>query len=293
MQLFWQLILSGFALGSVYALLSSGFALLYRTTRFIDFTFAISCTVAAYAALASSRNMGVPLWAACGLGVLAAIGLSLALRAVLFRWLLARSASPIELMLASLGAYVVLENCLALCFGVEAQALRTWSIQEGFTLFGARVSELELWSMVAATVSIVAMEFSVHRTHLGRAILAVAEDLELSQCAGLSTERVISCALVLGTGLGGLAGVLLALDTDIVPGLGFRALLMGFAASVVGGVRATHTAALGGLTLGVAQSVGVWRISSQWQDAIAFGLMTVCLLFRPQGLFVISVRERD
>jgi branched-subunit amino acid ABC-type transport system permease component len=108
---------------------------------------------------------------------------------------------------------------------------------------------------------------------------------------GINSDRVIFWAVALGSVLAGIAGILVALDVDMTPTMGMNALLMGVAAVIIGGVDSLPGVALGALLLGMAQHLGVWKISSQWQDAIAFFILLMFLLFRPQGFLGKRVKK--
>ena len=112
---------------------------------------------------------------------------------------------------------------------------------------------------------------------------AVANDSELARVAGIESDKIILLTFALGSALAGIAGILVALDVDMTPTMGMNALMMGVVAVIIGGVGSIPGIALGALLLGMAQHLGVWFISSQWQDAIAFVILLLFLLFRPQG----------
>jgi branched-chain amino acid transport system permease protein len=112
---------------------------------------------------------------------------------------------------------------------------------------------------------------------------AVANDSELSSALGLNSGRVIAVAFALGSALAGVAAIFIAYDTDLTPMMGFRAILMGVVAVIVGGVGSIPGALVGGLFVGLAQHLGVWKLPTQWQDAIVFLILIVFLVLRPQG----------
>ena len=112
---------------------------------------------------------------------------------------------------------------------------------------------------------------------------AVANNPELARISGIESDRVILSTFALGSALAGIAGILVALDVDMTPTMGMNALMMGVVAVIVGGVGSIPGVALAALLLGMAQHLGVWYISSQWQDAIAFVILLTFLLFRPEG----------
>ena len=113
---------------------------------------------------------------------------------------------------------------------------------------------------------------------------AVADDLELARVSGIDSDRIILWTFAISSALAGIAGILVAFDTDMTPTMGLNVLLMGVVAVIIGGSGSIPGVALGALFLGLAQHLGVWGISSQWQDAIAFIILLAFLLVRPEGV---------
>jgi branched-chain amino acid transport system permease protein len=108
---------------------------------------------------------------------------------------------------------------------------------------------------------------------------------------GINVEQIVVVAFAAGSALAGIAAILVSLDTDLRPTMGFNALLMGVVAAIVGGVGSIPGALMGGLLLGMAQHLGVWKLSTEWQDAIAFCILLIFLVFRPQGFFGLPLRR--
>jgi branched-chain amino acid transport system permease protein len=121
------------------------------------------------------------------------------------------------------------------------------------------------------------------RSRIGKAIRAVADDPDLAGAYGLNSDFVILIASAIAAALAGIAAVLVSADSDMSPAMGFRILLMAMIAVVVGGVGSTGGIALGAITIALLQHLGAWWLSSRWQDAIAYAVLLVFLLLRPQG----------
>jgi len=119
---------------------------------------------------------------------------------------------------------------------------------------------------------------------VGKAMRAVADDSLATSVVGINPERIVVWAFLLGSALAGLAGILISYETNIEPTMGFNALLKGIIASIIGGIGSIPGAALGGLFLGLAENLGIWKLPAMWKDTIAFALLIVFLLVRPQGL---------
>lgn len=278
-----QLVANGLIAGVVVALLAVGFAVLYSGSRFFVFTFGASYAWAAYTVLGLIDY--VPRWIAIGAGILVGIGIGVLLEQFIYRPIRRRGSSPLILMLASIGAYTVLQNVISMVFGDETRSLRGWHTAEGHLILGARVTDIQLTIVGVSILVLTATWLLLKRTLLGRRLRAVANDELLARVVGIHVERAVLSAAALGSGLAAIAGVLMSLDTSLIPTMGFQALLLGVVAAIVGGVNSVGGAVLGGMLLGLAQHVGVWKLPTQWQDAIVFVILVVFLIVRPQGLF--------
>lgn len=117
---------------------------------------------------------------------------------------------------------------------------------------------------------------------------AVADDPVAASMVGINPEKVIMAVFFIGSALAGAAGILISLETNIEPTMGFNAILKGIIASIIGGIGSIPGAVLGGYFLGLAENLGIWKIQSGWKDAIAFAILIVFLLFRPGGIMGIK-----
>lgn len=113
---------------------------------------------------------------------------------------------------------------------------------------------------------------------------AVADDPLAASVVGINPNKIIMIAFAIGSALAGMAGVLIAYETNLEPTMGFNAILKGIIASIIGGIGSIPGAILGGYFLGLAENLGIWKIQAGWKDAIAFGILILFLLFRPQGI---------
>jgi len=274
-------------------LVAVGFGLVFATTRFFHFAHGAVYTAGAYLALVFVKWLGLPLLPGAAAAVVLCAALGLAMELVLYRPLRRRGATPLVLLLASLGAYIVLQNTISLVFGDQTQTLRSGVVRVGLPVLGARITPVQIWIIAVAVALTVLVWLLVKKTRLGISMRAVANDPELALISGVPADTVILASFVLGSALAGAAGILVAMDVDMTPTMGMNALIMGVVAVIVGGTGSVPGIALGALLLAAAQHFGVWQISSKWQDAIAFVILLVFLLFRPQGFFGRKVRKAE
>jgi len=193
--------------------------------------------------------------------------------------------TPLIFLIASLGIYVIIQNLVSLFFGDDTKSVRSGVVKEGLEFIGARITPIQIViicsSILLATISWLLLKYN----RLGKASRAVANNPNLSEFYGISIEKIYNFVFAYGSALAAIAGILSALDTDMTPTMGFRPLMMGVIAMIIGGVGSIPGIVLGALLLGFAQNISAWYLPSQWQDAIAFSIMLIFLLFRPQGFF--------
>lgn len=278
---------------SIYTLVAIGFALIYQTTRFFHFAHAVIFTSGAYFAFLFIQILGWSYFSAIPAAIFLSLLLGGLIEFFIYKPLRGKKASSIILLLASLGIYIVLQNLISLFFGDDTKSIRTWEVKEGINVLGAYITPVQIIIILTsiALVTLVAVYLSQAKT--GKAMRAVANSQELSKFSGIKSDKIILISFAIGSALAGIAGILVALDVDMTPTMGMNMLLMGVVAMIIGGVGSIRGIVLGSLLLAAAQHLGVWYISSQWMDAIAFGLLLIFLLFRPQGFYGKKLKKAE
>lgn len=280
-----QLATNGIMAGCTYALIALGFTIIYGTVRFFHFAHGAVVAVAAYAAWACMAYLGLPFALAAIIAVVAAGGLGVLMDRFVYRPLRQRKSPSLILLLASFGMFLLVQNALQLAFGSGIKMLRDGDVSEGHRLFGAVITSTQLWIVASSVILAGAAVLFLRRTDFGKAVRAVADDQVAASLVGINSERTISLAFFLGSALAGVAGVLVALESNVYPAMGLNAAIKGIIAALIGGMGSIPGALLGGLLIGLAENVGVWGISSGWKDAISFAVLVVFLLLRPGGVF--------
>jgi branched-chain amino acid transport system permease protein len=278
-----QLIVNGVVAGAIYSLVALGFALIYQTTKFFHFAHGGVYTTGAYLAYAFIVLLGLPFSIGIICAVLVASMMGGLIELGIYRPLRRRRASSSVMLLASLGILIVMQNSISMLFGDDSKTIRNTPIAEGLSFFNARITSIQIAIVAISWGLCFLMWASLHFTRAGRIMRAVANDDELSRVVGINSNKTIFASFVLGSGLAAIAAIFISLDTDMVPLMGFHALLMGVVAVIVGGVGSVPGALLGGLFIGLVQHLGVWKLPTQWQDAIIFVMLILLLLLRPQG----------
>jgi branched-subunit amino acid ABC-type transport system permease component len=274
----------------VIAIAAVGVSLVYGILRLVNFAYGDVMAFGAYTAYLGNVTLGLPLAAAVVLAMLATATLSLGLDFVLWRPLRARRAGFMSLFLASIGLALVLRQALLLVAGPQPRAYAV-DPYKVYVLGSVRLSGAQAVAIVAATLAIVSVGLFLARTSTGRVMRALADDRALAAVSGINVGRVIAATWVLSGLLAGLAGVLAGLvQSTFDPNFGFQLLLPIFAAVVLGGIGSAYGALAGGLVLGLAMELSTWEgfaggIDAVYKPVVAFVVLIVALLLRPQGLF--------
>ena len=286
-----QLLLNSLIASSIYILVAVSFSLIYQTNRFFHFAHAVVFTFGAYFTYLFHKMLHLPFYIAIPIAVTFSTIVGCSIELGVYRNLRRKNAPPIVLLLASLGLYIVLQNTISMLFGDETKSLRSGEVQEGLLIFGARITPIQVVIIITSILLVILVAIWLKKSIMGKAMRAVANDPELALISGIDSDRVILYTFAIGSALAGIAGILVSLDVDMTPTMGMNALMMGVVVVIIGGTGSIPGIALGALLLGFAQHFGVWKISSQWQDAIAFIILFVFLLVRPQGFFGKKIKK--
>jgi len=288
-----QLILNGVIAGSIYALIALGFAVIYRTIKFFHFAHGVVYAAGAYLAYAVARRLALvaridnaylQMIIAVLAGVIGAAILGIIIDRVVYWPLRKKKAPNLVFLLASFGVFIFVQNLLQLIFGAQILTIRTGPVKEGHHILGAVITDIQITILIVSVSFCVSLWLFVQKTKLGKAMRAVADDPLAASIVGINPESITLAAFAIGSALAGIAGILVSLETNIEPTMGMNAILKGIIASIIGGIGSIPGAMFGGLFLGLAENLGIWKISAGWKDCIAFVILIVFLLFRPGGI---------
>ena len=286
-----QLLANTLLTASCVVLVGLGFSLIYRTTKFFNLAYGVLFTAWPYIVLLLNSELGLSLPIAIPLAVVAVGLIGSLLDVFVYRQLRHKGASPLILLIASLGIYVVLQNIISIIFGDESRSIRLGEVEGGINVLGARLTLIQI-SIICVSAAMVAGVVMVLRlTKIGLAIRAVGNSPQLAGVSGISNNRVVLWTGGIASALAGTGGILVAMDVNMTPTMGMQALMMGVVAVIVGGIGRIGGIVLGALLLATAQHCGVWTIGSQWQDAIAFVILLIFLIVRPEGFLGKKVRK--
>jgi branched-subunit amino acid ABC-type transport system permease component len=285
-----QLIANGLVTGSIIALAAVGVSLIYGILRIVNFAHGDYLVVGAYVALAVNIGWGGSIVLAALAAVAATAALAAGLEFALWRPLRRKDAGLFSFFIAAIGLALVLRHVV---FLVGDPGPRRYDVDvfQVYDLGGVRLSQSQLIAIGIAFAAIVFVGLMLARTGLGKAMRALSDNRALAAVAGIDVDRTVVLTWVLAGGLAGIAGLLQALILNaFTPNFGFLLLLPIFAAVVLGGIGSAYGALVGGLALGLVMELSTWNAlaggaPAVYKPVVAFGVLIVVLLFRPQGVF--------
>ena len=279
-----QLILNGIIAGSIYSLIALGFSIIYRTVKFFNLAHGVVYSVGAYFAYTLIISLHLNLTLSFFLSIALASALGIAINKFVYRPLRQQRASNLIFLLASFGVFIFLQNLIQLIYGAQILTIRTGPIKEGHNFFGTVITDIQILIVVVSIALMVLLWLFTQKTKLGKAMRAVSDNPIAANVIGIDPEKIIMISFAIGSALAGAAGILISFETNIEPIMGFGALLKGIIAAIIGGIGSIPGAVLGGLFLGLAENLGIWKISAGWKDCISFGILIIFLLIRPWGI---------
>jgi branched-chain amino acid transport system permease protein len=291
-----QTIVNGLTLGSVYALIALGYSMVYGILKLLNFAHGDVYMIGAYIGYgvlillipASGPLLPLPLIIIVML-LVAMVGCGLTGVAIeRFAYRPLRNAPRIAPLISALGVSIILQNLIQLMISPRPLSYGSGTlipVDSGVALGDMRVHTSRLLVLGVTVILMVALTYFVRNSKLGRAMRAVAMDIDAAAMMGVNVDRVIVATFLIGSALAGVAGVLVGIVFfSIQHTMGFLAGLKGFTASVVGGIGSIPGAVVGGLLLGIAEAFASVYISVTFKDVIAFVILVIVLLIKPSGL---------
>ena len=289
---FLSYLISGISLGSVYAIIALGYTMVYGIAKMLNFAHGDIIMVGGYVSLMAISSMGLPSWAAVLLAMLVCTVLGVVIEGLAYKPL--RAGPSLAVLKTAMGVSYFLQNAALLVWGANPKAYSP-VIEGAFKLFDGRltVSYIALLTVLMCLVIMVALSFFTGKTKMGKAMRACSEDKAAAQLMGINVNSTISLTFAIGSALAAIAGVLLCSSyTSLMPTTGSMPGIKAFTAAVFGGIGSIPGAFLGGLLLGIIESMAKAYISTQLANSIVFAVLIVTLLVRPAGLLGKYVPEK-
>ena len=282
--IFIEQIINGLIIGSMYALIGSGLALIYGTMRVLNLAHGEFYMLGGYFVFFLVVTYGVPSYLAIPLAIFATFVLGALIQRLTIHHLMLQEGWAFSTIAATLGLSIFLQNAALLLFGEQFQSV-PYYVSGIVELGGIRMPLQRLLMFAVAVLTIAVMTYVLKWTRLGWAIRATSQDRDAAAVVGIPAQRIYLITFGIAGALGAIAAAMLAPIYAINPWSGLPVLLKGFVVVILGGLGSFPGAIAGGLILGVVETIGVQLTSSEWRDVIAFGLMIGVIWWRPWGLF--------
>ncbi len=292
MRIFIQQIINGLTTGSVYALIALGYTMVYGIIELINFAHGEIYMIGAYGGLIlltllganHTSNLGI-VFLAMGGGMLLSMAYGFTVEKFAYKPI--RNSSRLSLLITALGASIFLQNFVMIGQGAsDKNYISLTVLNSTFSIHGVSITLNQILIFAVAIIIMLSLDMFVNKTMTGWAMKATSQDPVTAQLVGINVNNIISLTFIIGSGLAGIAGVLVGFYYGIVNFyIGYLVGIKAFTAAVLGGIGDIRGAMVGGLLLGLLESLGAAYISSDYKDAFTFIILIVILLIKPSGLY--------
>ena len=268
---FLQQLINGLALGSVYALLALGYTMVYGIIQLINFAHGDIYMIGAFAGFYTATSLKLPL----------------------IPTLLVAMAVSITLLITAIGVSLFLENGMKILVGPDPKAFPDLLNAGAISIGSIHIDAKTILMLIVSGLLVLLLQFIVYKTKVGKAMRAASFDIEAASLMGINVDNTISFTFAIGSALAGIAGVLIAISyPSITPYMGVMPGLKAFVAAVLGGIGSIPGALVGGIAIGILETLSKAYISTSFSDAIVFAILIIILLIKPAGLLGKKTNEK-
>lgn len=268
---------------SLFLMIGCSYSLIYYPTKFFHIAHAVIISSSAYLVFLFVNKFSIPFPFSIVLAILASTLLGVLCEVVIYRNMRKRNVPALAYLIASIGLYVILQNCISLFWGDDTKIINSAAIVVGHEIFGAYITTIQIITIIVSIILFITINLFLHFTATGKSIRAVASNPELCNIYGIPSNKIILIAFGIGSALAAVAGILTAMDTNMTPTFGFNLLLYGVVAMIIGGVGSNKGLIAGSLLVATAQHLTAYFIDTKWMDAVAYIILIVFLLWKPLG----------
>lgn len=291
MNLFLQQIVIGLSIGSVYALLAVGYALITSIFNFTNFGYGSIMMCGAFAAYLAVVKLGFSTYVGLAFAIVFAVLVSLITELVAYRPLRKRKSPRLYLMITAMGFNIFLLNLAIVLLGANVRYLPCTFGTDSFQIGDISITALDVYSLFASLISLAVLWIYLYRSRQGLAIRATARDTDTAGLMGINVNHVSLIVFAISGITAGIAGTFMGMKYTVYPNLGDIS-NKAFIASVIGGMGSLPGAVLGGFILGVIETMVSGYISSALRDLFSFGIMILVLIFLPNGIMGKKVHDK-
>lgn len=294
MTLFFQTLISGLNLGSIYALISLGYTMVYGIAKMLNFAHGDIIMVGAYTVISTvmlSSNMPSAVSVLVCIAVCVALGVTIEFLA--YKPL--RKSPPLAVLITAIGVSYLLQNLALLIFGSEQKSFKLALFDKLPTIEigDVQINGITLATLVTSSIIMIALTLFINKSKMGKAMRAVSEDKEAAELMGISVNKTISITFAIGSALAAVASIFYGgTYVYIRPTTGSMPGIKAFTAAVFGGIGSIPGAMLGGIMLGLIEQFSKTYISPTWSDAIVFVVLVLILVVKPTGILGKEIREK-
>lgn len=285
-----QFVFSGLTTGSIYALIALGFCIIHNATGIVNFTQVDFVSLGGLMMYTLLLSLGLPLPLAFFLGVAAVTVVGGLVERLAIRP--AKSRAVIVLIFITIGVSILMRGIFKIIWGKNQMALPSFSGDTPLIVLNAAVLPQSLWIFAITVFVVLVLHYFFSSTRVGKAMRATSFNPRAAALMGVNVNRMILLSFALSGALGAVAGIIIVPITTLSYDIGVMLGLKGFAAAVLGGYGNSFGAIIGGLVLGVMESLGAGMVSSTYKDVIAFAILLVVLFVKPSGLLGYGEKER-
>lgn len=290
--MFIQQLINGLSVGSVYALMAVGYALIYSLLNFTNFAHSITVTIGAFTTFFFLTYAMENLFLGIVAGIAVAAILASFIEFIAYRPLLKRNARRVYLMIIGLGISVMGDNLIIIAFSGRFRIFPVNFPAESIQILGANIGVVDLLIFFVSMAALLIVEWIIKKTKLGLAIRSASYSLEATSLMGVDTFKLILSIFLIAGSLAGVAGTLLGAKYTTYPSLGTFYTNKAFICAVFGGLGSLPGAVVGALILGVSEAMISAYVSTTLRDLFAYFLLIVILLIRPSGLLGKSSEDK-
>jgi branched-chain amino acid transport system permease protein len=280
--LFLQLLARGFITGSLYALLGVSWGIIYNTTRTFHFAHGFIYTVASYAIL-SFTGLSLPLIPSVFIGLLVATLAGCGIEYFAYLPMRQKNASQLSIFLTAMGIMIAGQSLIHLLFGPDSRPLEGFP-EQVISIGPITFTTIDLFAVVVAWLAIALLFIFLGRTKVGMMVRAVSSNPEKAIFIGIDSKKIFVVVFGIGSLLVAIASFVLTLDKPANPNIGLHALLISFVTVFLGGVGSLPGAVIGGLILGVAESLVIIILPTEYKMVVTFFILFSVILIKPEGL---------
>ena len=237
MSLFAQLLVNGIIAGAIYALVASGFSLIYNTCKFVNFAHGAVVAFSAYIAYFFFSTLNINFGFSVLFALVFASLLGWAMNYFVYKKFRERKASNSILLIASLGLLILIESLILILFGADVKTINYLEVSKGMEIFGAIITPLQIFIVVSSIIIFIGLFLFMKKTKLGKAMRTVSNNKDVAEIVGISSETIYSWSFVIGSLIAGVAGVLIGLEQNLEPTMGTGLIIKGFTAAATSQVN--------------------------------------------------------